>query len=259
VDGLEDGLIDDPRNCKFDPAKDVKACAAGQDNADCLTKAQAEAAAKIYSGPVTSKGKQIFPGFMLGSERNWMNLVVPRAANAKAADFNLAENTMRYLVFTPPNPEWDYTTFNFDTDTGELDAWSAKADAKDPDLEDFESRGGKLIMTYGWADPILQPMMGVNYYEAVVKNNDDAMDFARLFMVPGMSHCGGGIATATFDSMSALIDWVERDQAPESIRASRVVEGKVDRTRPLCAYPKVAKYKGEGSTDDAANFSCVAP
>jgi hypothetical protein len=115
-------------------------------------------------------------------------------------------------------------------------------------------------MTYGWADAILQPMMGVNYYEqALAKNGSDITNFFRLFMVPGMSHCSGGIGPDRYDPMTAIINWVEKDKAPDSIPAKRLVNGQVERTRPLCPYPQVARYSGKGSTDDAANFSCVAP
>ena len=270
VDGLKDGLIDDPRKCNFNPAADVPACKAGTDSADCLTSAQAETVRKIYSGP-TSKGKPFFTGYMPGSEAvvpaangtsasTWMNLIVAAQPDSKPADFNLAENTMRYLVPTPPKPDYDYKTFDFDRDIHLLDDWSKKADAKNPDLSKFKKEGGKLLMTYGWADPILQPMMGVNYYEqAVAKNGPGTTDFFRLFMVPGMSHCGGGIGTDRFDSMTPLIDWVEKNKAPDSLKATRAVNGQVVRSRPLCPYPQVARYSGQGSIDDAANFSCVKP
>ena len=115
-------------------------------------------------------------------------------------------------------------------------------------------------MTYGWADQILQPMMGVNYYEAVAaKNGPSTTDFARLFMMPGVAHCGGGIGPDRVDAVTAVIDWVEKNKAPDSLLASKVTSGTVARTRPLCPYPQVARYKGQGSIDDAANFSCVAP
>ena len=270
LDGLKDGLIDDPRKCNFDPARDVPQCPAGTDQADCLTSAQAEAIAKVYSGPV-SNGKPFFPGFMPGSEQvtnlfgggtgsGWMNVIVSAKADAKPADFNLAENTMRYLVHTPPKPDYDHMTFNFDRDTRLVDNWSKLADAKNPDLSKFKKRGGKLLMTYGWADSILQPMMGVHYYEqAMSKNGPDTKDFFRLFMVPGMAHCSGGIGTDRHDPMTAIINWVEKGAAPDSITASRVVNSQVVRTRPLCPYPQVARYEGKGSIDDAANFRCVAP
>jgi feruloyl esterase len=141
-----------------------------------------------------------------------------------------------------------------------LDDWSKKADAKNTDLSKFKKEGGKLLMTYGWADQILQPMMGVKYYEdALAKNGPSTTDFFRLFMVPGMSHCSGGIGTDRFDSMTALIDWVEKGKAPDSLNAARVVNNQVVRTRPLCPYPQVARYSGQGSIDEAKNFSCVKP
>src|SRR5882672_1863381 len=181
VDGLSDGLIDDPRRCSFDVAKDVASCPAGGDAGTCLTSAQAAAIQKVYDGP-KSGGKQIFPGFMVGSEAlvagpngasnsSWSNLILPAQAGAKPADFNLAEGTMRYLVFQPPQPEYDYKTFDFDRDPPLLERWGKLANATDTNLKDFRTRGGKLIMTYGWADTILQPMMGVNYYEAASKAN----------------------------------------------------------------------------------------
>jgi len=220
VDGLKDGLIDDPRKCNFNPARDVPACAAGTDGADCLTGAQAEAVAQVYSGPV-SNGKPFFPGYMPGSEAvtaglfgggtgsGWLNVIVTTQPDATPADFSLAENTMRYLVFTPPKPTYDYKTFDFDRDIHLLDGWSKQADAKNPDLSQFKKRGGKVIMTYGWADSILQPMAGVNYYEqAVAKNGPATSDFFRLFMVPGMAHCGGGIGPDRHDPMTAMVNWV---------------------------------------------------
>ena len=270
-DGLEDGLIDDPRKCRFDAKVDVPACAAGAESDTCLTSAQAEAVMKIYNGPV-SNGKPFFPGFMLGSEAvlpafgggpavsGWMNVIVPAQADRKPADFNLAEGIMKYVVPTPPQPEYDYRTFDFDRDIGTLDAWGKKVNANNPDLSKFRRKGGKLLMTYGWADTILQPMMGVTYYEqAVAKNGPGTPDFFRLFMVPGMGHCGNGIGTDRFDAMTALIDWVEKGKAPDAIRAARVLNNQEVRSRPLCPYPKVARYSGQGSIDDAANFVCANP
>ena len=270
VDGLTDGLIDDPRACRFDPRRDVPACAAGTDGPDCLTAAQASVLKKVYDGP-TRNGAPFFPGFMLGSEAvvpgpggaaasGWMNLIVARQADAKPADFNLGENTMRYLVFDPPRPDYDYRTFDFDKDPPLLDRWGKLANANDPDLSGFRKRGGKLLMTYGWADTVLQPMMGVNYYErALATNGPDTTNFFRLFMLPGMAHCGGGIGPDRHDPVTAIIDWVERDKAPDTLVASKVTGGQVVRTRPLCVYPQVARHTGTGSIDDAANFRCVAP
>jgi hypothetical protein len=269
-DGLVDGLIDDPRRCDFDPARDVPQCSAGIDGADCLTAAQADALKKVYGG-VVSGGKPFFPGFMYGSEAvspgaggamvsGWTNLITAGPTGNKPADFSLAESTMKYLVFTPPKPDYDYRTFDFDRDTGLLDGWGKLANAKDPDLSAFRKRGGKLLMTYGWADSILMPLMGVNYYQRATEvNGPRTPEFFRLFMIPGMAHCGGGVGPDRHDPVSAIIDWVEKGKSPESMTASKVVNGEVVRTRPLCPYPQVARYKGEGSIDEAANFRCVAP
>jgi hypothetical protein len=115
-------------------------------------------------------------------------------------------------------------------------------------------------MYFGWADPQLNPRVAVEYYDQVVtRMGDSTGDFFRLFMVPGMFHCGGGVGTSTFDVATPLLHWVESGDAPKNVGASRVSSGKVIRTRPLCPYPQVARYKGSGSIDDAANFSCVAP
>jgi hypothetical protein len=270
VDGLKDGIIDDPRKCSFDPLRDIPACSEGADSAECLTPAQAATLKKIYDGPVAN-GQSLFPGFMAGSEavtngpngtRNttWANAIVAAQPTTKPADFGLAEGVMRYLILDPPQPDYDTMTFDYDRDPALVTRWSKLADAKDPDLKKFRKNGGKLIMTYGWADQILQPLMGVRYYEAVTdKNGRKAMDFARLFMVPGMAHCGGGVGPDRNDAVTAIIDWVEKGKAPDQIIASKVTDGRVVRTRPLCPYPQTARYNGEGSIDDAANFSCVAP
>jgi hypothetical protein len=261
LDGLKDGQIDDPRRCTLDVKADLPLCAPGVDNDSCLTSAQTETLLKIYGGPI-SQGKQIFPGYMLGSEaaNGWMNFIVASQPTREAADFSLAENSMRYLVHTPPQPNYDYRSFDFDRDTHMLDAWGQLADATNPDLSRFRSRGGKLIMTYGWADPVLQPLVSVNYYQAALaRNGPDTPQFFRLFMVPGMAHCAGGVATDHFDAVTALVDWVETGKAPDSIRAARIVKNQKVRSRPLCPYPQVARYSGQGSIDEAANFHCVAP
>jgi len=269
VDGLVDGLIDDPRACRFDASRDVPSCGQGTSAATCLTAAEAGTLNKIYGG-VVSGGRPYFPGFMPGSEAvttdptgaaasAWLNMIVSAKADAKPAVFALGEATMNYLVFTPPRPDYDFRAFDFDRDTGLLDSWGKQANANNPDLAAFRKRGGKLLMAYGWADQILQPMMGVNYYErAVAANGPATPEFFRLFMIPGMAHCGGGVGPDQHDPVTAVIDWVEKGKAPDSLIARKVVNGQVVRTRPLCPYPQVARYTGTGSIDDAANFRCVS-
>jgi feruloyl esterase len=271
VDGLRDGLIDDPRQCSFNVARDVPSCSSGNEaSASCLTRAEASAVQKVYDGP-QSGGKTIFPGFMIGSEAvvrrpdgtsasGWLNLIAPAQAGGRTADFGLAEGTMRYLVFDPPQPDWDFLDFDFGRDPPLLDRWGELANAKDTDLRDFRARGGKLLLTYGWADAILQPLMGVSYYErAVAANGSNGTDFMRLFMIPGMAHCAGGVGPDQYDAVTAVVDWVEKGVAPDTLIARKIVDGTVTRSRPLCPYPQVARYKGQGSTDDAANFECKMP
>jgi feruloyl esterase len=270
VDGLADGLIDDPRECSFDVTKDVPACPAADDTAACLTAAQAAAVQKVYDGPRSGR-KNVFPGFMLGSEAlvtgpggatasGWANVILPARPDAKPADFNLAENTMRYLVFQPPQPDYDFQTFDFGRDPPLLERWGELANATDTDLREFRARGGKLIMTYGWADSILQPLMGVSYYERAVKaNGANGTQFMRLFMAPGMAHCAGGLGPDQNDAVTAVIDWVEKGVAPDKLIAKKIVNGATTRSRPWCPYPQVARYNGTGSVDDAANFECRTP
>ncbi len=260
IDGLEDGLIDDPRQCDIEVADDVPICAAGTDDDTCLTPNQADAVQRIYDGPRDSSGRQLMSGFMPGSESSWMGLVVPANPDAVPADFGLAQGIMRYMVFQPPRPSWDYRDFDFDRDPELLDRWSRLADATDINLRRFRANGGKLIMTYGWSDQVLQPMMGVDYYErAVTANGPNGEDFMRLFMLPGMTHCAGGAGPDQHDAMTAIIDWVEAGKAPEAMIARKIEDGQVTRSRPLCPYPEVARYDGTGSVDESGNFSCRAP
>ena len=161
------------------------------------------------------------------------------------------------IVIVFKNPQWDPKTLNFDSDVARAASHENRIfDANDPDLTKFTSRGGRLIMYQGWAEPGIPPRNVVRYLDDVTKKTRGGADAVRLFMVPGMGHCGGGDGTSTFDMVAALDRWVSNGQAPERISASRVRSGKVDRTRPLCPWPQVAVYKGTGSTDDEANFSC---
>jgi feruloyl esterase len=268
VDGVKDGLIDDPRKCAFNATKDVPICKAGADSDACLTSAQAVAVQKVYDGPRNSAGKQLFPGFMPGSEAvvpgangaassSWLGFIAPASPTAKPADFGLGEGMMQYLAPLTPNPKWDYKTFDFDNGPDEVTRWARLVDATDINLRAFRAKGGKLIITYGWADQVLQPLAGVNYYEqAVTANGANGTDFMRLFMVPGMTHCAGGVGPDQHDLVTAVVDWVETNKAPALITTKKIVGGKTERSRPLCPYPQVAKYKGQGSIDEAANFSC---
>jgi feruloyl esterase len=245
LDGVKDGVIEDPTRCKFDPR--VIQCK-GEDNASCLTAPQVDVARKIYAGPGN------FPGLEPGSELGWATLAGPKP-------MDLAVEVYRYLVFG--DPKWDYLKFNPAADMARADEAIGKSmNSVDPNLTPLFAHGGKLLQYHGWADPGITPGSSVNYYRSVLDRMGGVAKVSesyRLFMVPGMGHCGGGEGTSTFDMVSALDAWVTQGKAPGRIEASRVVEGKVVRTRPLCPYPQIATYKGSGSTDDTLNFTCKAP
>lgn len=264
-DGLKDGLIDDPRQCGFKASRDLPACAAGVDQTDCFTTGQIAALERIYSD-VMSNGKRFFPGWPVGTEvagpngqSAWVGQIV-NGANGPGVWSRYAEMFLQYEAFPEKDPKLSLRRFDIDKDVPRTTLSAEILNATDTDLSAFQRHGGKLIMYFGWADPQLNPLMGVEYYEKVVEKMGSATpDFFRLFMVPGMFHCGGGIGTSVFDAATPLLKWAESGSAPDQITGSRVVDGKVVRTRPLCAYPQVARYKGSGSIDEAANFSCVRP
>jgi feruloyl esterase len=242
-DGVKDGVLENPLACTFDPQ--AIACKAG-DGPSCLTPPQVEAVRRIYAGASNPYTREfIFPGFERGSEALWTPTPV-----GYAVDY------FKYIVFNDAG--WDPKALDFDGDI----ARAARAanykifDATDPELDTFTRRGGKLLMYQGWAEPGIPPRNVVTYYGQVEKRTKNAKDSVRLFMVPGMGHCGGGDGTSTFDMVAALDQWMTTGKAPASIPAARVRNGVVDRTRPLCPWPQVATYKGSGSTDDAANFAC---
>jgi feruloyl esterase len=249
VDGIKDGVLDDPRRCKFDPG--VLECK-GADEATCLTKAQAQTARLIYMSPVNPKTKREITGLEPGSELGWTDQGWSQSARASGLD------QFRFLVFK--DPTWNIEKFNFETDIVRAEETDADTlNALSPNLKAFFDRGGKLLQYHGWSDPQISPGNSVQYYQRVADANGGVARVQashRLFMAPGMAHCGGGEGPNTFDMVATLEQWVEKKQAPNQIIASRTRDGKVDRTRPLCPYPQVAAYKGTGSTDEAANFVC---
>jgi len=254
LDGLTDGLINDPRKCNFDPS--TLQCP-GADAPTCLTTAQVDTVKKIYAGLKDPSGQQFWPGYEISSETGWGGHINP---------FSIPPSYFKYMVFQDPN--WDWKTFSF-TDPNNFQIMNDAhyrlgpiLNATESDLSAFKGLGGKLIMYHGWLDQNIAPRNSINYYQSVVETmggKRQTQSFLRLFMAPGMQHCGGGPGPDTFDSLASLEQWVEKDKAPNKIIASHVTNGVVDRTRPLCVYPQVAQYKGKGDTNDAANFVCVSP
>jgi tannase/feruloyl esterase len=252
LDGLKDGLIDDPTRCKFDAR--ALACK-GADGPGCLTPQQVQSV-NIVLGPAKSPrtGAEIFPGFQPGTELQWGRLI------GGTEPYDTALDQFR-MVFNDPG--WDWRTFDVDRDLAraEEDLKGLLTSIDPKSMSAFFDRGGKLLTYHGWSDQDIAPLASVNFYKSVVAAVGEARTSSslKLFMVPGMGHCGGGEGPNTFDMVTPLEQWVEKGQAPVRVVASHSTDGKVDRTRPLCAYPQVARHTGSGSTDDAQNFVCRLP
>ncbi len=251
LDGVKDDILEDPTRCVFDPgALECK----GADGPACLTKPQVEAARKLYAPARNPRtGAFLFPGLAPGSELAW-------DVQAGKDPRTVAVDLFMYVVFQ--NPKWNYMTLDLDKDVELADKVDdGQMAATDPNLKPFFSHKGKLLMYHGWADPNIMPGNSINYYQSVLDTvgYKTAADSIRLFMVPGMGHCGGGEGPNDFEMVSALDQWVEKGNAPTRVIAAKKSAGAVVRTRPLCPYPQAAAYKGSGSTDDAANFTCAAP
>ena len=261
-DGLKDGLITDPRHCHFDPA--TLECK-GPDADTCLTAAQLQTVRCIYAGPVNPRTKeQIYPGVPLGSELDWGRFGPPPGKAAPAPFEAIFKWTM--------GADWNWRTFDFDRNYADMvGKLGPVVNALNPDLSAFQSRGHKLIVYHGWADWLVPPGEAINYREAVLARRQrmagakakpaavqrETDQFYRLFMIPGMAHCGGGPGLTGFDGMDPLVKWVEQGIAPESV----VVSGKpggVAVQRPVCPYPQVARYQGSGEVTAAASFICAA-
>jgi feruloyl esterase len=265
MDGLKDGLIGDPTKCKFDPA-DIQC--KGADAENCLTAAQVDTARKIYEGAKFKDGTPIYSGFERGSELNW-NFMIEDGRGP----FSVNINYFKGMVFE--NKDWDFHAFDVDKDTRLAIQKTGKyVDGSNPDLKPFKKAGGKIIMVSSWNSLALPNRSYVEYYQNVEKavgGRQQTQDFARMFAIPGGSGCVGfGGTGEDFNAFDALQKWVEEKKAPDKIivqyreAGSRGAGGmggggKVTRTRPVCPYPQVAKYKGSGDIDDAANFTCAEP
>jgi feruloyl esterase len=247
VDGLKDGLVENPLKCGFDPSKDLERCAGDSDAPTCFTGPQIEALKKIYDGVRDSSGKLLYPGMPPGGD------------GSAAGGFQLADTFMKYMAFDPPpGPTWDYHSFNVDMDVPRMASTALAINATIADLTAVKMRGGKIVHYHGWADPGVSPKMSLNYFDAAKKTmgEKETTDFYRFFPVPGMFHCGGGPGCGNVDWLTAVVNWVEKGTAPSMLVGAHIEAGKTTRTRPICAYPMEARYKGAGSIDAAESFSC---
>ncbi|HVW84325.1 MAG TPA: tannase/feruloyl esterase family alpha/beta hydrolase, partial [Bryobacteraceae bacterium] len=222
--------------------------------ASCLTAPQVEAARRIYARATDAGGKEFYPGLEPGSELGWATYGGPKP-------FTIGEHYGKFVLFG--DPSWDYRTFDFPADASRAErADHGTIDAKNPDLRAYFAHGGKLLQYHGWSDPQIPPMHSVEYFESVLREMGGVgktQDSYRLFMAPGMNHCGGGPGPNQFNAMAALERWRESGIPPDRIVASHVTNNRVDMTRPLCPWPATARYKGSGSIRDAGNFVCKLP
>ena len=272
-DGVADGIVNDPRKCHFDPASML---CEGADSEKCLTAAQATALKKLYEGPNDAKGNKIFPGYLPGAEEGpggWSTWITGTAAG-KSLMFAFGGGYFSNMVYE--KADWNYRDANVDLALKAADEKTGQSlNATEANLVAFKTRGGKLILYHGWNDPAISALNTVDYYNDVLNRmrGQEPEGFVRLYMVPGMQHCGGGPGPDSFglgggakdaqhNVALALEQWVEKGIAPNVIVATKYEGGdpakSAKMTRPLCPYPQTAKYKGKGDTNDAGNFACIA-
>ena len=250
-DGVQDGIITNPPACHFDPG--VLQCKGG-DAADCLTAAQVTALRAIYAGPKNPRtGKQIYPGFSVGSEGQLPVLTLGKEP------FPVATSFFRGPVFN--DPSWNFGSFDYDHDVERALAYAGDAlDVPPTGLKPFFAGHRKLLLSHGWADGLIPSQSTIDFYQALVKSvgTQRAREDVRLFMLPGMGHCGGGSGPSVVDMLGTIDQWTQTGKAPEQLIASNP-PNQPARSRPLCPYPKLAKYTGHGNTDQAENFNCANP
>lgn len=278
LDGLEDGILNDPRQCKFDVAE--LACEQRQSE-DCLNDQQIAAAKAVYDGPSDDQGR-LYPGFPLGGETTpggwsrWLsggldyNLdegsfqggveisdehVAPELPSIL---YGLGNGVMKYFIYN--DPDWTYSGYDLNNLQHDSELVAQTLNATDPDLSAFRERNGKLLMYTGWSDTAITALGTVDYYEQVLQHDASAANDARLIMMPGVEHCFGGPGPSWVNYLDEIDKWVTSGEAPGQMTAYWLNEQfQPNGSRPVCAYPKVLKYNGDGSSRDAANFSCVLP
>lgn len=245
-DGVEDGFLNDPLACGFEPQS--LQCQAGG-GGTCLTATEVEAVDDVYAGVFAHDGTRIYPGHAKGFELGWR---IPEEGSEPTA---LQTDATRYVGHEDPN--WDWREFDLESDLALVQEKAGFIEALDTDLSEFKARGGKILFYHGWNDPGPSPLNTIGYYNDVLATmGPDQDDWLRLYMMPGMGHCRGGVGPDRADFLGAIDAWVEQGVAPEEIEASRVREGRVDMTRPLCPYPQVAVWDRRGDPDEAESYSC---
>lgn len=252
IDGLTDKIINDPRNCKFDFSK-VPMCPNDQVGPNCFTKQQLEAIKSIYNTTMIDN-QAVYPGFPFGleaEEGSWDAWITGSAA-FPSLHYMFGTNMFKFLVYN--NPSWDYTKYDFKNFFNETRYASSYLDATQTDYSDFKKAKGKMIFYHGWNDPALSAYATIEHYEEAMKKDKDLQSYIRLFLLPGVLHCGGGTGPDDIDWVKLIRDWTESDKAPERIVLSKLEKGKPVMTRPVYPYPKVTVYNGKGEPTDEKNF-----
>jgi feruloyl esterase len=263
--GVDEGLVTDPVSCDWRPT--MIACASSRADDTCLTPRQVEAITRLMTAPATSRGEVIYRyPYLPGTETEWAgwNFAALRAGRTvpEFGNWRVADQYLKYLADETVRSNVDPLKFDFDRDPATLSRARTLYDASSPDLQAFKSRGGKLLMWHGLADSGIAATSSIGYYEAVAKamgGRAQIDDFFRLFLVPGVHHCGGGPGLTTFDALTALEDWVERGRAPDQLIASRWSDDVLERSRPVYPYPTMARYTGTGDPKSASSFVPVRP
>jgi len=277
LDGVLDGVLNDPRRCHFNPEKLL--CQGSHTPPSCLTAAQVEAVRNIWTGPDQIVHQHdYYPPFERGGEADgWPFSISPQPPPAQQTDHHAEIGIPFFEYFVFDNPNWDFRTFNWISDPAYVDnkvvvsgqTLSSVLNSIDPDLKQFRAHGGKLVQYHGFSDPEVPPLTSIDYFESVVilpgesgpeASMERTQEFYRLFTVPGMNHCSGGPGANVFDMLTPLVQWVEQKVAPDRVIATHYVNNDPNQgvafTRPLCSYPQEAEYKGSGDPNDAANFTC---
>lgn len=263
LDGVADGIVAVPPSaCTFDPA--VLQCAGAKDDT-CLSAEQVNAVKLDFAGPKNSAGESLYisfpwdPGVSASGWRSW-KLGTSVSATPNATHASLMGGNVGYQL-TPPDPTFPYLSFNFDTDFARMAEQAELMNTTSPEIEPFALRGGKILLSHGMSDPVFSANDTIRLVDDLkTRFGDQSGKIARLFLVPGMTHCSGGPATDRFDSLTALVEWVEKGNAPDRLSAlAGPASPWSGRTRPLCPYPQYARYDGTGDVESEASFQCVAP
>lgn len=263
LDGVNDGFLNDPRDCGF-KLSDLPVCQGGEPEDHCLTIRQREAISAVYGGPRNSHG-QIYPGFPFGGESAadaWQGWItgpsrrVMEAYGEPSLQFGFATQGFKYLVLEDPN--FDYSTYDFDNYDRDAAHLAGFMDATSTDLSGLKESGGKLLLWHGWSDAALTAYASIDYFEEAEGRDPSVRDYLRFYLMPGVFHCAGGPGPDRVDWLAALERWVEDGHPPDELPAVKVEDGKVTKARPLCVYPERAEYVGD-EPDEASSYVCEVP